>query len=113
MAMVLLTPISILRTRVLSNPRSFFFLIFLTNEEKQKKREKKLRNRKANDIKIERKHKEHVLKLLEKHKYTSEDIADIYGLPEKYIIDVLNELIDQGIVKLNKNLNYELVDHDY
>ncbi|MBD3214694.1 MAG: hypothetical protein GF311_18935 [Candidatus Lokiarchaeota archaeon] len=70
-------------------------------------------NRKANGIKTERKHKEQVLKLLEKHKYTSEDIADIYGLPEKYIIDVLNELIDQGIVGLNKNLNYELVDHDY
>jgi predicted HTH transcriptional regulator len=70
-------------------------------------------NRESKGVKIERKHKERVLKLLEKHKYTSEDIADIFGLPEKYIIDVLNELIDQGLIKLNKNLNYELVNHEY
>lgn len=62
----------------------------------------------SKDTKIERKHKNLFLKLLKRNKYRPEDIADIYGLPEKYVIDVLIDLKQQGLIEINKNMEYEV-----
>ncbi len=63
---------------------------------------------------IEEKYKitERVLKLLEKNKFKSEDIADIFGLPESDIVSILNDLIDKKIVIFNKKMEYMLVEEN-
>ncbi|MHA1150375.1 MAG: hypothetical protein ACTSR8_19320 [Promethearchaeota archaeon] len=50
-----------------------------------------------------------VLKLLEKGKFTSEELAQLFNLPETEIVAIMNELMDKAPVKLNKKLEYELM----
>jgi hypothetical protein len=53
-----------------------------------------------------------ILKLLEHGNYGSEDIADIYGIPESDAISILNMLIDNKVVKFNKKMEYMLVNNN-
>lgn len=76
--------------------------------------EQLLKKSKAEITDIEPKHKDQFLSLLEKHPYTTEDISDIYNLPEKYVIDVCNEMKSDNLVrirKINGKLHYEVVNH--
>jgi hypothetical protein len=59
-------------------------------------------SKKSEEIDVDPKHKDKFLKLLEKHSYTSEDICDIYELPEPYVLDVLKELKGLNLVKTRR-----------
>lgn len=67
--------------------------------------------REKKDVKIEHNIKSQVLKLLEKHPYRSEDIAGIFNIEESEILITLNDLIKKKIIKLNKNMEYEVLNN--
>lgn len=66
---------------------------------------------KSKDVVIKHKIKGQILKLLEKSKLKSEDIAEIFNIPEGDTIDTLNFLVDKKLIKLNKNMKYEVINN--
>ena len=68
-------------------------------------------SKKSKKVVVEHKKKGQILKLLEKSKLKSEDIAEIFNIPEPETIDILNYLVDKGIVKLRKDMKYEVINN--
>ncbi|MFW9872678.1 MAG: hypothetical protein ACFFG0_06205 [Candidatus Thorarchaeota archaeon] len=63
------------------------------------------------DIKIEDSIKGKVLKWLEKfpNQLGSEDIAELIGKPEPETLDILNKMTGQKLIKLTKNMKYQVI----
>ncbi|GAI80976.1 unnamed protein product, partial [marine sediment metagenome] len=99
-------------------------LKMLKEERKEKERErdeyfKKIdellkERRKDLDITIQHNIKGKILKWVEKFngKLGSEEIADIISLPEPNTVDILNKMQNQELVKLNKQMKYEVVSNE-
>ena len=70
--------------------------------------------RKELDITIQHNIKGKILNWVEKFngKLTSEEIADIISLPEPDTIDILNKMQSQELVKLNKQMKYEVISNE-
>lgn len=56
--------------------------------------------------------KEGILNLLKEKPMTSETIAKILPISENEAIDILNKYIEGNLVKLNKDLTYEVISHE-
>jgi len=66
------------------------------------------------DITIKHNIKGKILKWLEKFngKLDSEEIAELISLPEPDTIDILNKMQGQELVKLNKQMKYEVISNE-
>ena len=99
-------------------------LKMLKEERKEKERErdeyfKKIdellkERRKDLDITVQHNIKGKILKWVEKFngKLGSEEIADIISLPEPDTVDILNKMQNQELVKLNKQMKYEVISNE-
>lgn len=63
------------------------------------------------DIKIEDSIKGKILKWLEKfpNQLGSEEIAELIGKQESEALDILNKMTGQSLIKLNKNMKYQVI----
>ena len=66
------------------------------------------------DIKIEDSIKGKIIKWLEKfpNQLGSEEIAELVGHSEPEALDILNKMSEQNLVKLNKNMKYQVNSND-
>lgn len=66
------------------------------------------------DIRIEDSIKGKILKWLEKfsNQLGSEEISELIGRPESETLDILNKMTDQNLIKLNKNMNYQVLSNE-
>ena len=69
--------------------------------------------RRLTDIKIKDSIKGKILKWLDKfpNKLDSEEIAELIGKSEPETLDILNKLEDQILIKLNKNMKYQVINN--
>lgn len=69
--------------------------------------------RRLTEIKIEDSIKGKILKWLEKfpNLLDSEEIAELIGKSEPETLDILNKMMDQKLIKLNKNMKYQVVNN--
>lgn len=65
--------------------------------------------RKSKDMTIDYTIKGQILKLLEKHRYKSEDISSIFNKPEHEILVILNDLTEKNMIRLTKTMEYEVI----
>jgi len=65
------------------------------------------------DIKVEDSIKGKILKWVDKfpHKLDSVDIAEIIGKSESEVLDILNKMEDQVLIKLDKNFKYWVINN--
>lgn len=63
------------------------------------------------DIKIEDSIKGKILKWLEKfpNQLESEEIGELIGKTESEALDILNKMINQKLIKLNRNMKYQVI----
>ena len=67
--------------------------------------------RRSRDLKISATMKGKILKWLKKVNLNSEEIAEILQVPEPEALDYLNNLIGQGLIKLNKDMKFEIINN--
>ncbi len=69
--------------------------------------------RRLTDIKIEDSIKGKILKWLEKfpNQLDSEEIADLIGKSEPETLNILNKMMEQKLIRLNKNMKYQVINY--
>jgi len=67
--------------------------------------------RRSRDVQISATMKGKVLKWLKKVKLSSEEVSEILQVPEPEALDYLNNLIGQGLIKLNKDMKFEIINN--
>jgi len=69
-----------------------------------------LEMKKSKEISVKFSIKGQLLKLLGKHRYRSEELSEIFNIPEPEILAALNEMIDQKIIDMDDNVKYGVID---
>jgi len=67
--------------------------------------------RRSRDVQISALMKGKILKWLKKVKLSSEEITEILQVPEPEALDYLNKLIDQDLIRLNKDMKFEIINN--
>ena len=67
--------------------------------------------RRSRDVQISATMKGKILKWLKKVRLGSEEIAEILQVPEPEALDYLNNLIGQGLIRLNKDMKFEIINN--
>ncbi|MHA1147577.1 MAG: hypothetical protein ACTSR8_04980 [Promethearchaeota archaeon] len=65
--------------------------------------------RRSRDVRVSSSMKGKIMKWLKKIKLSSEEIADLIQTSEPDALDILNDLVDQNLIKLREDMKYELV----